>query len=178
MPTVLELASQIITAQAASAAMSTEEIISSLTRVHGTMIQLESGKTRGPVMQPEGGRNQDVVVQPESGSPSHISRDAIVPKIPVNEAFRDKEIICLLCNKPFQRLGSHLSRNHGMGSAEYRARFGIPKSQPLLTQNCLDTLRAQMSHFGKTTKAPKSKAEVEAPKEAKRRGRPRKVQEL
>jgi len=178
MPTLIELASQIVTAQTTTASMSTEEIISSLTRIHGTMIQLESGKTRGPVMQPEGDSLQDVVVQPEGGSSSHISSETILPKIPVNEAFKDNEIICLLCNKPFQRLGSHLSRNHGMGSAEYRARFGIPQSQPLLTQRCLDMQRAQVSHFGKRSKVPKGKTAVEAPKEAKRRGRPRKVQEL
>lgn len=178
MSTLIELASQIVTAQTSTAAMSTEEIISSLTRIHGTMIQLESMKAGRPVMQPDSGRIFDVVVQPESGRPSDGAGDKIVPDIVVNEAFRDKEIICLVCNKSFKMLGIHLTRIHGMRAAEYRAKFGIPKNRPLLSESLLDKLKGQVSHFGKTAKAPKSKAAVEAPKESKRRGRPRKVLEL
>lgn len=178
MSTLIELASQIVTAQTATAAMSTEEIISSLTRIHGTMIQLESVKTGRPVMQPESGRIQDVVVQPESGRPGDGAGDKVVPDILVNEAFRDKEIICLLCNKPFQRLGNHLKRIHGMRAAEYRTRFGIAKKRPLLSNTLLAELRGHVSHFGDRSRAPKSNAAVEAPKESKRRGRPRTVLEL
>lgn len=178
MSTLIELASQIVTAQTATAAMSTEEIISSLTRIHGTMIQLESMKTGWPVIQPESGRILDVVVQPESGRPSHGAGDKVVPDIPVNEAFRDKEVICLLCSKSFQMLGVHLKRIHGIRAAEYRAKFGIPKNRPLLSNTLLAELKGQVSHFGDRSKAPKSKAAVESPEESKRRGRPRKVLEL
>lgn len=177
MPTLIELASQIVTAQTTTAAMSTEEIISSLTRIHETMIQLESVKAGGPVMQPGSGRILDVVVQPKSGRSSRSTGDKIAPDVAVNEAFRDKEIICLICNKPFQRLGVHLTRIHGMRAVEYRARFGIPKNRPLLSNSLLEVLKGQANNFGSKSTS-NSKAAVVAPKDSKRQGRPRKVLEL
>jgi len=113
MPTLVELATQIVTAQATASALSTDDIISSLTRIHTTLGQLETGVASA------------LVTGPADPAPKRE------PVVTVDKAFKKNEVVCLVCGKPFKSLGSHLSIAHGMTSKQYRQQFGIPKSQPL-----------------------------------------------
>lgn len=117
MPTLVELTTQIVTAQTTASALSTDEILSSLTRIHTTLGQLEAGTS------------------------STFSRETAEPALKLEKAFKKNEVVCLICGKSFTTLGSHLSRTHGITPTAYRKRFAISKNQPLSAKAYLEKLR-------------------------------------
>lgn len=157
MPTLVELATQIVTAQTTSSSMSTDDIVLSLTKIHSTLGQLEGTLTQ-----------QDV--RPHMQERPQMKERALT----VKTAFKKNEIICMVCGKSFQMLGQHLSAKHGLSPRDYRKRFNLPADQPLTSKMLLEKHRANVESLGKARKAEKT-AEVktteviDAPK--KRRGR-------
>ena len=117
MPTLVELATQIVAAQTSSAAMSTEDILSSLTRIHSTLGQLENGVTPG------------------------IGKETTDPSLTLKQAFKKNEVVCMICGKGFKTLGHHLTSTHGINPRDYRKQFGIPKNQTLAAKVFSDTLK-------------------------------------
>ena len=108
MPSLIELATQLVTAQASTVAMTTDYIVSSLNRIHSTLEELEQSQAK-PIEAP-----------PEV-------------KSSLKDAFKENEIICLLCGKAYAALGVHLATKHKLTSDEYREQFGIPLYQPLMS---------------------------------------------
>jgi len=43
-------------------------------------------------------------------------------------------LICLLCNKPYKALGTHLLKKHGLHTDDYRIMFGLPFSRGLVAE--------------------------------------------
>lgn len=125
MPSFVELATQIVAAQASSTAMSTEEILSSLTRVHATMGQLEKGTPA-----------------------AEVAMAAEAPKLTLKEAFRKNEVICLICGKSFQKLSGHLSVTHRMKPSEYRKKYNIPRTQPLCSKTVCERAKELVDQLG------------------------------
>lgn len=128
MPTLVELATQIVTAQATASALSTDEVVTALTRVHATLGQLESGVNRiGAAAVPAG---VPAVLAPEATAPLNLDK-----------IFKKNEVICLICGKGFKTLGRHLISNHGMEPKEYRRRFNLPKHQPLMAKKHAESMK-------------------------------------
>ena len=138
MPTLVELATQLVTAQSSVSAMTTDEILSSLTRIHSTLGQLESN------------------------GPPVLGREAGDPGITMEKVFRKNEVTCMICGKSFRTLGTHLSCTHDISSKEYRKRFGIPKTQPLAAKVYVDLIKqhngARAEQLAKNKKALQEKA--------------------
>jgi predicted transcriptional regulator len=107
MPSLVELATQLVTAQASTVAMTTDYIISSLNRIHSTLEELERSQSK-------------LIEEPPEAKPNLI------------DAFREHEIVCLLCGKAYAALGPHLVSKHNVSPDEYREQFGIPYYQPLI----------------------------------------------
>jgi predicted transcriptional regulator len=107
MPSLVELATQLVTAQASTVAMTTDYIVSSLNRIHSTLEELD--------------RSQPNPIE----TPSEV-------KPSLKDVFKENEIVCLLCGKAYTALGTHLSTRHNITSDEYRDQFGIPFYQPLV----------------------------------------------
>ena len=107
MPSLVELATQLVTAQASTVAMTTDYIVSSLNRIHSTLEELER-------------------------SQSKLIEEAPEAKPSLKDAFKENEIVCLLCGKAYSTLGPHLAAKHNLTSDEYREQFGIPFYQPLV----------------------------------------------
>lgn len=126
MPTLVELASQIVTAQATAAPMTTEEVLTALTTIHTRLKQLEEGTT----IAPEAAEEQAV-------------------KITVKEAFKKNEVICMECGKGgFKTLARHLSTAHGMKPGEYRKKHGIPAKQILAAKSYSESRRQMAINAG------------------------------
>lgn len=49
----------------------------------------------------------------------------------VERYFGGKTIKCLLCGRRFGRLSFHLAAKHGMATADYKSRFGLPWTRGL-----------------------------------------------
>ena len=117
MPTLVELASQIVTSMASTTAMTTEEVFSALDSIHCKLGQLESG----PV--------------PEAAIEGK-------PVISLEEAFKEYEVLCMICGRGgFKTLTRHLKLAHQLRPDAYRRRFGIPSGQSLSALNYAEVTR-------------------------------------
>lgn len=117
MPTLVELATQIVTAQTTASALSTDDILTSLTRVHAILGQLESNALVA------------------------VAREGTEPALKLEKAFRKNEVVCMLCGKSYKMLGTHLTCTHGITPNAYRKQFAIPKSQPLAAKSYTESLK-------------------------------------
>ncbi|MGR3571043.1 MucR family transcriptional regulator [Brevirhabdus sp.] len=71
--------------------------------------------------------------QPASASaPDASGEDRPQPALPVARAVSDDKVYCLCCGRGFKMLKRHLGAEHGMTEAQYRARFNLPESVPLV----------------------------------------------
>lgn len=70
---------------------------------------------------------------PQSGDPSGFGRYGVID--------RDEwAIACHECGAQFPRLAAHLTRDHGMTVAQYRARHGLPRTVGLVSEHVSRTL--------------------------------------
>jgi len=106
---LIQVAATLVTSQASLAPMSIDQIISEISKVHRSLVDLESGKQINALDE----------VKPRSNK----------------ECFLKSEVICMVCGKKgFKTLGRHLSTAHSMKPAEYRKQFGIPRTQALTSK--------------------------------------------
>jgi predicted transcriptional regulator len=125
MPTITELASEIVLAHASNTSMTKEELIAELKEVHATLTSLEKGKAiPGPVA---------VSVEEE--------QEATVPAISKRKAFGNKQIFCMVCGKGFTTLKRHLAAAHEMTPKEYRTQFDIPAGTTLASKDYSESRR-------------------------------------
>ena len=54
------------------------------------------------------------------------------PAVPIDASVGKDAITCLECGKGFKTLKRHLTAEHGMNPAEYRARWQLSKDYPLV----------------------------------------------
>ena len=57
------------------------------------------------------------------------------PAVDVKKSVRADQIICLDCGKHFSMLKRHLTTDHKLTPAEYRQRWGLPPSYPMVAPN-------------------------------------------
>jgi predicted transcriptional regulator len=75
-------------------------------------------------------------------------------------------ILCLDCGQSFKMLKRHISTDHQMTPEEYRAKWGLPASYPMVAANYAATRSKLALASGLGRKA-------EAPPPPKKRGRPK-----
>lgn len=139
MPTLVELASQIVTAQATSAPMSTEEILTALSRIHDRLKQLETGETPAPETA------EETAPQP--------------PALSIKNALRKNEVVCMECGKGgFKTLARHLQISHSMKASEYRKKHGIPTGTPLASKSYSESRRKMAIDAGLGVNLAKARA--------------------
>jgi predicted transcriptional regulator len=57
---------------------------------------------------------------------------ALVPAVPVRSSVKPGTIACLECGQRMSVLKRHLSATHGLSAQEYKARWDLPASYPLV----------------------------------------------
>jgi predicted transcriptional regulator len=107
------------------------------------------------------------------------------PAVDVKKSVFPDHIICLDCGASLKMLKRHLATDHGMTPEEYRAKWDLPPSYPMVAPEYAAT-RSQLakdSGLGRRVEAPPPKKpakksgagqKVEAPLPPKKRGRPKK----
>ncbi len=127
MATLLELAASIVESHAAVTAMSTDDLLQEIQKVYGTLKKLEGGGVAESVPVEEGKK----------------------PALTVKQAFRQNEVVCLICGKGgMKTLARHLTQAHGMKPGEYRRQFGIPGKQPLAAKKFSEARRKMAAERG------------------------------
>ncbi len=127
MATLLELAVEIVSSHASATKMSSEELTMEIQSVYSTLKQLES----------------------EAAEPESTADEEQKPAITVKQAFRQNEVICMICGKGgMKTLARHLSQVHGMKPGEYKRQFGIPGKQPLAAKKFSEERRKMAQERG------------------------------
>lgn len=106
---LVEMASEIVAAQARHAPMSPEEISEGVKKVFMMLQQLQTL---------------------EAGMPGHSDSEGLTRVTPQDSIQRNR-VICLECHKEFKLLSNRHLALHGMNSREYKLKYGIPLRQAL-----------------------------------------------
>lgn len=106
---LVEMASDIVAAQARHAPMSPEEISEGVKKVFMILQQLQTL---------------------EAGMPGHSDSEGLTRVTPQDSIQRNR-VICLECHKEFRLLSNRHLALHGMNSREYKLKYGIPLRQAL-----------------------------------------------
>lgn len=123
MPTILEMATEIVKAHASTTSMTKEELIQEIGDLHNALAALERG---------------------EAVAGAQAEEEEAAPAVTMRKAFGKKQVICMICGKGMKTLGRHLKSAHDMSAKEYRAQFGIPRTQALAAKDYSET-RKQMA---------------------------------
>lgn len=116
---LVEMASEIVAAQASQAAMSPEDISDGVRKVFAVLQQLQALEVSASSPQdPEGWAN----MAPE-------------------DSIQRNRVICLECHKEFKLLSNRHLTLHGMTSREYKVKYGLPLRQALSAKSLTLTRR-------------------------------------
>jgi predicted transcriptional regulator len=111
---LIELTARIVSAHAATRAMTRDELLTAMKDVHTTLKTLEEG-TAVVAEQPDAVEN--------------------VPVLSAKRSIQKQQIVCLICGKEgYKTLTRHLKQAHGMKPAAYRRQFGLPAGTPLVAK--------------------------------------------
>ena len=116
---LVEMASEIVAAQAAHTPMTPEEISDVVRKVFEILQNLHSLETSAS----EGG---------EAGA-GH--------KMNPQDSIQRNRVICLECQKEFKLLSNRHLALHGMSSRDYKLKWGLPLRQPLSSKSLTLTRR-------------------------------------
>jgi predicted transcriptional regulator len=61
------------------------------------------------------------------------------PAVGIKQSVRQDSIVCLDCGGVFKMLKRHLNTEHGMTPAEYRAKWHLPSTYPVVSPNYATT---------------------------------------
>lgn len=116
---LVEMASEIVAAQASHTPMSPEEISDGVRRVFEVLQSLQASEAgMGNSGEAEGAR----VVKPQ-------------------DSIQRNRVICLECNKDFKLLSNRHLALHGLTSRDYKLKYGLPLRQPLSAKSLTQTRR-------------------------------------
>ena len=107
--TLVEMASEIIAAQAHQAPMSPEEISAGVKKIFVILQQLQGL---------------------EASMPGSSAGEGI-GKLTPQDSIQRHRVICLECHKEFKLLSNRHLALHGMNSREYKLKYGLPRRQAL-----------------------------------------------
>jgi predicted transcriptional regulator len=57
------------------------------------------------------------------------------PVVPIRQSVRPEHLVCLECGKHFSMLKRHLMTDHELTPEQYRIRWGLPPSYPVVAPN-------------------------------------------
>ena len=143
-PTLLEMATSIVSSHASVSEMSTEELLQEIQKVYSALQKLEGGA--------EG-------VAAEEGKPA----------VTLKKAFQADQVTCMICGKSgMKTLTRHLAKVHNMRPGEYRKQFGIPSKQPLTAKKFSESRRKMAQERGLADNLAKARAVRAAKLKAKK----------
>ena len=124
MPTLLEMAAEIVSSHASTTTMNGDELLLAIQKVFATLQGLEGGQ---PV---------EVVLEAK-------------PAMTWKQSIKTNEIICLVCGKgKMKTLARHLNQAHDLKPGQYKKQFGIPATQSLTAKSYSEVRRKMAEERG------------------------------
>lgn len=117
--TLLEIASEIVQAQASNARMSAEEIESALMRTFNMLRKMQLAEQDGKALDLAVGLEEAV----EEGSALQV--------LEPSKSIQKNKVICLECGAEFKQLTANHLRSHDLTPRDYKKKWGFPLKQPL-----------------------------------------------
>jgi len=119
MATLLEMATEIVSAHASTTTMTKEELIAEIASVYQALAAIEKGEAVGTEAQVQ-----------EAG-----------PAVSKKKAFGKDKVYCMICGKGMKTLTRHLKTAHDLKPGQYRKQFGIPSKQSLAAKSYSESRR-------------------------------------
>jgi predicted transcriptional regulator len=114
MSSILELVSDIVSSHASVTAMTSDELVQEIQKVHALLLSLEAGIEVTPVEEEK-------------------------PTLTLKQAFKKDEVICMICGKGgMKTLTRHLMQKHEIKPGAYKKQFNIPSKQSLTAKSFSD----------------------------------------
>jgi len=153
MPSLTELAGEIVLAHASRSNLSTDQLLDEINMVYKALKGLESATS------------------------SELTKEEQKPAISAKQSIKPNEVICLICGKGgMKTLARHLNTAHNMEPGEYKKQFGIPSKQPLTAKKFSEARRKTALEGGLADNLAKArevrKANLEAAKGTKAKKAP------
>lgn len=136
---LVELTANIVSAHVSNEKMSKEELLDEIQEVHGKLCSLAGVETA------------------VEGSPE-TAADTVAPVVSLEEAFKDDKVYCMICGKGFLTLKKHLGISHSMTPKDYREKYSVPKSTPLVARNYSEAKRRIAQKLGLAEKLAEGRA--------------------
>jgi len=113
---LLEMTKDLVLAQIEAHRLSPEEMQTALEQTYTSLLALQAQEDS----------NGTVAVAPPE-----------TPAAPINwrKSITKHTVMCLECGQPFKQLSVRHLRDHGLDGRSYRAKYGIPQSQPLAARS-------------------------------------------
>jgi predicted transcriptional regulator len=92
--------------------------------------------------------------------------EALIPAVPIKKSVFPDHILCLEDGKSFKTLKRHLEKDHGMTPQQYRERWGLPASYPVVAPSYAATRSALAKGIGLGRKPGLPRAAMEVEDEA------------
>ena len=119
----ITIAAEIVAAYISNNSIASGDLASLIGDVHATVKRLSSGETEATVVETK-----------------------LVPAVPIKKSVTPDFIISLEDGKKFKSLKRHLMTSYGMTPDQYRTKWGLPDSYPIVAPN----YAAQRSALAKT----------------------------
>lgn len=118
MKKLLDIAAEIIQAQASVGQMSAEQIEVSLMRTFSTLQKMQRAEEKG-------------ILLDKGGAEEALAEEAVSPKKEPRESIQDDRIVCLECGTEMRQLTTKHLSSHGLTPREYKKKWGFSLKQPL-----------------------------------------------
>jgi predicted transcriptional regulator len=153
---LVELTANIVSSHAASAEMTSDELLQEIQKVYGLLKQLEG-------------------VLPIEGEAAAKAAPAMAPK----KSIQKDQVVCLICNKGgFKTLTRHLKQVHNIKPGEYRKQFGLPAGTALAAKSYSEARRAAAQKNNLAANLEKARATRMANLAAKQKAAPAKAKKV
>ncbi|MDJ0627614.1 MAG: MucR family transcriptional regulator [Rhodobacter sp.] len=109
---LLGMAAEIVSAYAGRNQMAQGDLAELIRSVHGTLAGLSGGV--------------------DDASAQTAAEEPVMPAVPIDASVSKDAVTCLDCGKSFKTLKRHLSTEHDLTPADYRAKWQLSKDYPLV----------------------------------------------
>jgi len=106
----LEMAKELVMAQIQLGQLQAEQVQNAIRQTHASLAALKA--------QEEGGTDT-------------VAPATEMPPVDWRKSITRHTVTCLECGQPFKQLSHRHLQDHGLDSRSYRAKYGIPRTQPL-----------------------------------------------
>jgi predicted transcriptional regulator len=113
---ILAMAKDLIMAQIQTGQLASDEMPDALRQTHATLLRLKA--------------------QEELGAASQVQETEPVPAaVDWKQSITKHTVTCLECGAAFKQLSVRHLQDHGLDARSYRAKYGIPRTQPLAAKD-------------------------------------------